>query len=83
VGSEEGGVRCHFWEMRGRRGGARMLDATAAAFGQLRHEEEESWVGPTWQRGRRGEGRVGRPKATGSACWWAGIGERGGGPRLG
>jgi hypothetical protein len=43
----------------------------------------EMRVGPTHQRGRRGEGLVGQPKATGLAGRWVGAGKRGGGPRLG
>jgi hypothetical protein len=77
-------VRRHFWERRGRRGGAHTLEAaTAVAFSQLRPEEEESPVGPTRQWGRRGEDRVGWPKATGPAGRWVETRERGGGPRLG
>jgi hypothetical protein len=44
--------------------------------------EEDDRARPACQRGRRGEGQVGRPKATGLVDWWASVGERGGGPRL-
>jgi hypothetical protein len=40
--------------------------------------EEDDRAGPTRQRGRRGEGRVGEPKATGPAGRWASTRERGG-----
>jgi hypothetical protein len=40
-------------------------------------------AGPAHQQGRRGEGRVGWPKATGLAGRCAGMGERIGGPWLG
>jgi hypothetical protein len=43
---------------------------------------EEDEGGAHTSARKRGEGRVGRPKATGSACRWAGVGERGGGQRL-
>jgi hypothetical protein len=39
--------------------------------------EEDDRARPARQRGRRGEGWVGRPKATGLASWWASAGERG------
>jgi hypothetical protein len=45
--------------------------------------EEDDWAGAAHQRGRRGKGRVGRPKATRPAGQWADMWERGGGPRLG
>jgi hypothetical protein len=61
-----------------RRGGARRT-ATLSRLDLGR----ETRAGPAHQRGRRGEGRVGRPKATGPAARWAGTRERGGGPRLG
>jgi hypothetical protein len=61
-----------------RRGGARRTAALS------RHDLGwETRAGPVHQRGRRGEGRVGRPEVTGPAGRWAGTGERGGGPRLG
>jgi hypothetical protein len=43
----------------------------------------ETRARPARQRGRRGEGWVGQPKATGPAGWWADARERGGGPQLG
>jgi hypothetical protein len=48
----------------------------------VRHGGARSSAGLT-QGGRRGEGRVDWPKATGLAGWWAGAVERGGGPWLG
>jgi hypothetical protein len=73
AGSEEGGVRCRFWERRGRRGGA-------CACSRLHHrflEEEEAGWGPHGNE-RRGWRRLGRPEA--KARWGgrpvAGPGER-------
>jgi hypothetical protein len=53
-----------------------------AALGQL-DRGREMRARPTRQRGRRGEGRVGWPKAIGPAGRWANGGKRGSGPRLG
>jgi hypothetical protein len=64
------------WEWRRR---ARTCDGGSGG----RPGEEDERVGPAHQRGRRGEGRVGRLKATGPAGRWASAGERGCGPRLG
>jgi hypothetical protein len=61
-----------------RRGSARRT----AALDRL-DRGREMMVGPARQCGRRGDGWVGQLKATGLAGWWAGAGERGGGPRLG
>jgi hypothetical protein len=49
------------------------------ALGRL-DRGRETRAGLARQRGRRGEGRVGRPKATGPAGRWASAGERGGVP---
>jgi hypothetical protein len=69
------------WEMGG--GPVRHDDKwRTAALGRL-DQGRETRAGPTRQRGRRGEGRVGQPKATGLAGRWADAGKRGGGPRLG
>jgi hypothetical protein len=61
-----------------RHGGARKT----VALDQL-YRGRETRVVPARQRGRRGEGLVGRPKATGPAGRWASARERGGGLRLG
>jgi hypothetical protein len=69
------------WEMGGglvRRGGKRRT----VALDRL-HRRREMRVGSARQRGRRREGRVGWPQATGLARMWANAEERGGGPRLG
>jgi hypothetical protein len=45
--------------------------------------EEDDRTGLARQRGRRGKGQVGQPKATGPVGRWASVGERGGGLWLG
>jgi hypothetical protein len=49
--------------------------ASAAAFGRFHPEEEGSRAGLMWQRGRRGEGRVGRRWGEGK---WATAGSKSG-----